>query len=153
MKTCRRAILFVTCLSVIIGVPSSTLSSSAGGLAEGDREEMMKVWERYARCLKSREFKPCFNLLSSRVLEIWRRDHGADTSERYADVKGTEELSYTTLKIESLSRKGTSIVALVRTQGVGEGGKSIGQQKFVFVKEKGQWRLDLILENNIEFLP
>jgi len=133
--------------------PPFSVADSMLPLSNQEREEVVKAWTRYAQCLKSRQFKLCFDLLSSRVLETWRRDHDVNTSESYAKIKGGEEIKYTDLQVLHVTKQDSSILVLARTRGVGEGGDFEGEKNFFFVKDGGKWRLDRIIEGTTEFLP
>ena len=118
-----------------------------------EQDRAVKVWNRYAQCLKDRRFQPCFSLLSRNVLETWRRLYDVTTSAQYADVKGSEEVSYTALTISHIKRQGNQIVVSARTRGDGEGGKFAGQMEVLLVKEEGNWRIDRIVEEGTKYLP
>ena len=134
-------------------LPMSQAAASAPPFSKQEREEAVKVWTRYVQCLKSRQFRPCFDLLSSRVLETWRRDHNVDTNEGYAKIKGSEDIRYTDLQILRVTKQGSSISIVARTRGVGEGGNFEGEKTFSLVNDGGKWRLDRISEGTTEFLP
>jgi hypothetical protein len=134
--------------------PPRIIERTENGTADAqNRENALKVWNQYVRCLKDRRFKPCFGLLSGNTLQIWRELYGVTTGAQYADVKGSEEVAYTDVQMTTIRRQGPRIIITARAQGVGEGGAFVSEKEFVLVNENGEWRIDEIKEGGIDYLP
>ena len=59
----------------------------------GDSPGVRHAWTRYTECETSRNFRPCYTLLSAEMRRWWD-DHGGPTPEGYYDVKGSEPVGY-----------------------------------------------------------
>ena len=133
--------------------PGTVELTGNGSSQAEDRDRAMKVWSRYVQCLKDRRFEACFGLLSRNVLETWRKQHGVTTSAKYAEVKGTEEITYTELRTIRVKRVGLHILIVARVRGSGERGAFVSETEFVLVKENGNWRIDRMSEGGVDYLP
>lgn len=135
------------------GDDPTSLKVNSEDINKQERDAIVKVWNQYAQCLKTQQFKPCFGLLSKSILSIWEKDHSVTTSEQYAKVKTSEEISFSQLKILNLKKKGGNIMVRGSVRGDGERGKFSTEMEFVFVKESGKWKLGGITEGVTEYLP
>ena len=134
--------------------PSRIIERTGNGrTGDHDQASALTVWGRYAECLRDRDFKPCFSLLSRNTLEVWRQQYSVKTSSEYADVKGSEEIRYTDLRVLEVKRKDTIIIITLRARGDGEGGKFVVDMEVFLVKENGKWRIDTVSKGGIEYLP
>lgn len=119
---------------------------------EKDRQAALGVWRQYAECERTRQFRPCFRLLSQGALRLWE-EKGVKTDDQYYDVKGSEEIGFSDFKVLNVQRTGGQIIITTRATGGGERGTFEAQIEYVFVQENGEWKMDTIIEGNKKYLP
>jgi hypothetical protein len=119
---------------------------------ENDRRGALQVWQKYAQCEKTREFRPCFGFLSKGALRIWAAK-GVKTDEHYRDDKGSEEIQFSDVKVLGVRRRGEKITITARARGGGERGPFEARREYILVRENGDWKIDLIMEGTVKYLP
>lgn len=128
---------------------------AAGGMrssTEIGRSLALEVWQRYTQCEKTREFRPCFTLLSKDTLRIWE-ERGVKTADEYRDDKGSGEVWFTDFKVLNVGRSDGKIVITARARGGGERGAFEVQREYILVPENGDWKLEMIREGTVRYLP
>lgn len=141
----------VACTIMLAVCPSHT--EGQGRVDAGTERQVQKVFRDYASCERSRDFKRCFTLLSSRLREHWARQHNVTTERTYQSVKGGEEIQFATHRILKIERTGDRVTVTVRTTGDGEGGRFDVERHYLFVLQAGTWKIDGITEGSYEYLP
>lgn len=132
-------------------VPMHTAETEKAS-GEKDRQAALRVWRQYAECEKTRQFRPCFRLLSKGALRLWE-DQGIKTDDQYYDVKGSEEIRFDDFKVLNVQRTRQQSIITTRATGGGERGTFDAQIEYVLVQENGEWKVDTIIEGNKKYLP
>src|SRR6266850_2422000 len=141
-------------LMVAFGVVTTACGAgtSSDPTSDSGSTEVRQVWARYTACEISRDFRPCYVLLSAERRRWWN-EHGGSTPEAYYDVKGSEEIAFRDFNLVTIreSLGATSVVADASTSG--EADERRVRREYRFVKEPGGWKIVTIQEGGRDFAP
>jgi hypothetical protein len=128
--------------------PADTMKAST----DSSHGSALEVWEKYTQCEKTREFRPCFALLSRNTLRIWQ-EQGIKTVDEYDDSKGSGEVWFSDFKVLNVAKSDRRIIITAWAKGGGERGDFEAQREYILVLENDKWKVDTIREGTVRYLP
>ena len=118
----------------------------------GDSPGVRHAWTRYTECETSRNFRPCYTLLSAEMRRWWD-DHGGPTPEGYYDVKGSEPVGYHDFSLVAIRESGVTTSVFADATRTGEAGERRTRIEYVFVKEPDGWKISKVRQGGRDFVP
>ena len=127
-------------------------NESADPASHNGRTELRQAWTRYTTCRNSRDFRPCFGLLSVEARRDWK-DSGGATPDEYYDVKGSEPVGYRDFNLVTIRKSDSTASVIAEATRTGEAGVRRTRIEYVFVKEPDGWKILKIREGGRDFAP
>ncbi len=146
----RPVVLALACAAVIAASPAPARAHSVPTQAEVSRA--VQIWKRYTDCERSRQFEPCFALLSKNVRRAWA-DTGRATADEYAFIRGGEGIAFDELRLLRVRKSPGRVVLVVRARGRGPDGAFEQLWEYALLREGSEWKIDGKREGLHEALP
>ena len=117
-----------------VGAPAHAQSSAELARAR-------QVLEEYWTCERSRQFTPCWRLLSKRVQSEWARQGRGSVAE-YAEARGAAEPRYADFRVLDIRRSPSRVVFVAEALRVGGADGRRDRIEYAVLREGEQWRID-----------
>lgn len=131
----RRALGCALALGVSVA-PAPVLAQNSVELARA-----RQVLEYYQTCERTRQFSPCWSLLSGRVQADWGRQ-GRGTVDEYAQAKGALEPRFSDFRVLQIRRSPARVVFVVEATGGSEKSPVWERVEYALLREGSQWKVD-----------
>ncbi|HEY7869813.1 MAG TPA: hypothetical protein VIF59_11330 [Methylomirabilota bacterium] len=132
----RRAVGLLVGALVLTAVGAPAHAQSSAELARA-----RQVLEDYWTCERSRQFTPCWRLLSKRVQSEWARQGRGSVAE-YAEARGAAEPRYVDFRVLDIRRSPSRVVFVAEALRVGGADGRRDRIEYAVLREGEQWRID-----------
>jgi hypothetical protein len=132
----RRAVGLLVGALVLTAVGAPAHAQSSAELARA-----RQVLEDYWTCERSRQFTPCWRLLSKRVQSEWARQGRGSVAE-YAEARGAAEPRYADFRVLDIRRSPSRVVFVVEALRVGGADGRRDRIEYAVLREGEPWRID-----------
>jgi hypothetical protein len=132
----RRAVGLLVGALVLTAVGAPAHAQSSAELARA-----RQVLEDYWTCERSRQFAPCWRLLSKRVQSEWARQGRGSVAE-YAEARGAAEPRYVDFRVLDIRRSPSRVVFVAEALRVGGADGRRDRIEYAVLREGEQWRID-----------
>jgi hypothetical protein len=132
----RRAVGLLVGALVLTAVGAPAHAQSSAELARA-----RQVLEDYWTCERSRQFTPCWRLLSKRVQSEWARQGRGSVAE-YAEARGAAEPRYADFRVLDIRRSPSRVVFVAEALRVGGADGRRDRIEYAVLREGEPWRID-----------